>query len=108
MDLNLALRIDKHASTREQPNTDNIEMCERSNRIFDMKDCAPGDTSVAKSDKFHLGQCPETTLEIKEMHKVISMLSIHTLIYVIECIGIGDQGRFSYKDSDKSRLSSML
>ena len=35
-----------------------------------MKDCAPRNTPIAKGDKFHLGQCPETTLEIKEMHKV--------------------------------------
>uniref|UniRef100_UPI0020CAE8FC reverse transcriptase domain-containing protein n=1 Tax=Picosynechococcus sp. (strain ATCC 27264 / PCC 7002 / PR-6) TaxID=32049 RepID=UPI0020CAE8FC len=37
---------------------------------FDMKDCAPRDTPVAKGDKFHLGQCPKTILESKEMHKV--------------------------------------
>ena len=30
------------------------------------------------------------------------------LIYVIECTGIGGQGRFSYKDSDKSHLNYML
>ena len=35
-----------------------------------MKDCALGDTFVAKGDKFHLGQCPMTILKIKEMHKV--------------------------------------
>ncbi|KAL0543783.1 hypothetical protein IC582_018888 [Cucumis melo] len=34
---------------------------------FDMKDCAPEDTSIAKGDKFYLGQCPKTALKIKEM-----------------------------------------
>ena len=37
---------------------------------FGMKDCAPGDTPVAKGDKFHLGQCPKTILESKKMQKV--------------------------------------
>ena len=42
-------------------------------------------------------------------HFACSFHVIHPyLIYVIGCIGIGDQGRFSYKDRDKSRLGSML
>ena len=35
--------------------------------IFGLKNCAPRDTLVAKGVKFHLGQCPNTTLDIKKM-----------------------------------------
>ena len=42
-------------------------------------------------------------------HFACSFHAIHPyLIYVIECIRIDDQGRFSYKDSDKCHLGSML
>ena len=42
-------------------------------------------------------------------HFACSFYAIHPqLIYVIKCIRIGNQGRFSYKDSDKIRLGSML
>ena len=31
---------------------------------FGMHDCKPGDTPVAKGDKFSLGQCPKNNFEI--------------------------------------------
>ena len=34
---------------------------------FDMYDCKPGDTLVAKGDKFSLSQCPKNNFEIQEM-----------------------------------------
>ena len=48
---------------------------------FGMKDCAPGDTLVAKGDKFHLGQCPKTILESKEMQKVPYASAVGSLMY---------------------------
>ena len=38
---------------------------------FGMKNCASGDTPVAKGDKFSLSQCPKNKLEIKEMSFLI-------------------------------------
>ena len=35
-----------------------------------MKDCAPGDTSIAKGDKFSLLQCPRNEIEKKGMKKI--------------------------------------
>ena len=32
---------------------------------FGMKDCAPGDTPIAKGDKFSLLQCPRNEIEKK-------------------------------------------
>ncbi|XP_068666378.1 secreted RxLR effector protein 161-like [Aristolochia californica] len=37
---------------------------------FDMQDSKPGDTPVAKEDKFSLKQCPNNDLERKEMQKI--------------------------------------
>ena len=34
---------------------------------FGMQNSKPGDTPVAKGDKFSLSHCPKTNLEIKEM-----------------------------------------
>ena len=34
---------------------------------FGMQDSKPGDTSVAKGDKFSFNQCPKNNLEVKEM-----------------------------------------
>ncbi|KAA0052009.1 putative transposable element-related protein [Cucumis melo var. makuwa] len=50
-----------------------------------MKDCAPGDTPVAKGDKFYSGQCPKTTLEIKEMQKVSYASAVGSLMYAQIC-----------------------
>ncbi|KAL9256696.1 Retrovirus-related Pol polyprotein from transposon TNT 1-94-like protein [Drosera capensis] len=36
---------------------------------YDMQDCKPGDTHVAKGDKFSLNQCPKNGFETKEMEK---------------------------------------
>ena len=33
---------------------------------FGMQDCKPGDTPVAKGDKFNLDQCPKNDFKIKE------------------------------------------
>ena len=38
---------------------------------YDMQDCRPGDTPVAKGDKFSLSQCPKNDFEEKEMHKIL-------------------------------------
>ena len=37
---------------------------------FGMQDSRPGDTPVAKGDKFSLSQCPKGNLEIQEMQKI--------------------------------------
>ena len=37
---------------------------------FSMKDSKPGDTSIAKGDKFNLKQCPNNDLERIEMQKI--------------------------------------
>ena len=34
---------------------------------FGMHDCKPGDTPLAKKDKFSLSQCPKNNFEIQEM-----------------------------------------
>ena len=52
---------------------------------FGMKDCSPGDTPVAKGDKFSLKQCPKTDLEIKEMQKIPYSSAIGSLMYAQVC-----------------------
>ncbi|RVW23596.1 hypothetical protein CK203_095827 [Vitis vinifera] len=39
---------------------------------FGMSNCAPGDTPVAKGDKFSLHQCPKNELEKKDMERYLS------------------------------------
>ncbi|CAJ2653575.1 unnamed protein product [Trifolium pratense] len=52
---------------------------------FSMKDSKPGDTPVARGDKFILNQCPTTDLEKKEMHKVPYALTVGSLMYAQVC-----------------------
>ena len=46
---------------------------------FNMQNCAPGDTPVAKRDKFSLGQCPKIELERKEMENYPYLTHPHPL-----------------------------
>ena len=52
---------------------------------FGMKDCAPGDTPIAKSDKFSLLQCPRNEIEKKEMGNIPYALAIGSLMYAQVC-----------------------
>ena len=52
---------------------------------FGMKNCASGDTPVAKGDKFSLSQCPKNKLEIKEMEKIPYASAIGSLMYAQVC-----------------------
>ena len=52
---------------------------------FNMQNCAPGDTLVAKGDKFSLGQCPEIELERKEMENYPYSSAIGSLMYAQVC-----------------------
>jgi hypothetical protein len=50
-----------------------------------MKDSKPGDTLVARGDKFSLKQCPTTDLEKEEMHKVPYASVVGSLMYAQVC-----------------------
>ena len=52
---------------------------------FNMQNCAPGDTPVAKGDKFSLGQCPKIELERKEMENYPYSSAIGSLMYAQVC-----------------------
>ena len=52
---------------------------------YGMKDCKPGDTSVAKGDKFSLSQCPKNDLQVKEMQKIPYASAVGSLIYAQVC-----------------------
>ncbi|KAH9782842.1 hypothetical protein KPL71_009093 [Citrus sinensis] len=52
---------------------------------FGMQNSKPGDTLVAKGDKFSLSQCPKTNLEIQEMEKIPYSLAIGSLMYAQIC-----------------------
>ena len=52
---------------------------------FGMQDCKPGDTPVAKGDKFSLKQCPKSDLEIKEMQKIPYASALGSLMYAQVC-----------------------
>ncbi|RDX61700.1 hypothetical protein CR513_60049, partial [Mucuna pruriens] len=49
---------------------------------FDMKDSKPGDTSIAKGDKFSLKQCPNNDLERNEMQKIPYASVVGSLMYL--------------------------
>ena len=46
-----------------------------------MGSCSPGETPVAKGDKFSLSQCPKNDLEIKEMQKIPYASAIGSLMH---------------------------
>ena len=52
---------------------------------FNMQNCAPGNTPVAKGDKFSLGQCPKIDLERKEMENYPYSSAIGSLMYAQVC-----------------------
>lgn len=52
---------------------------------FSMKDSKPGDTPVARGDKFSLKQCHITDLEKEEMHKVPYASAVGSLMYAQVC-----------------------
>ena len=51
-----------------------------------MQDCKPGDTLVAKGDRFSLNQCPKNNFEVKEMQKILYTSVIGSLMYVRVCM----------------------
>ncbi|CAJ2672347.1 unnamed protein product [Trifolium pratense] len=73
---------------------------------FSMKDSKPGDTPVARGDKFSLNQCPTTDLEKKEMHKVPYASAVGSLMYAqsdnLEIIGYSDSDYAGCPDSKRS------
>ena len=52
---------------------------------FGMQNCKPGNTPVAKGDKFSLSQCPKSNLEIQEMQKIPYASAIGSLMYAQVC-----------------------
>ena len=50
-----------------------------------MSNCAPGDTPVAKGDKFSLHQCPKNELEKKDMERFPYASAIGSLMYAQVC-----------------------
>ena len=51
-----------------------------------MQDCKPGDTPVAKGDKFSLNQCPKNDFEVKEIQKIPYALALGSLMYTQVCM----------------------
>ena len=52
---------------------------------FGMSNCSPGDTLMAKSDKFSLHQCPKNELEKKDMERFPYASAIGSLMYAQVC-----------------------
>ncbi|RVW47053.1 Retrovirus-related Pol polyprotein from transposon TNT 1-94 [Vitis vinifera] len=52
---------------------------------FGMSNCAPGDTPVAKGDKFSLHQCPKNELEKKDMERFPYASAVGSLMYAQVC-----------------------
>ncbi|RVW38606.1 Retrovirus-related Pol polyprotein from transposon TNT 1-94 [Vitis vinifera] len=80
---------------------------------FGMSNCAPGDTPVAKGDKFSLHQCPKNELEKKDMERFPYASAVGSLMYAQVCTRldiayiVGMLGRYlsnpeivGYSDSD--------
>ncbi|RDX79919.1 hypothetical protein CR513_39594, partial [Mucuna pruriens] len=53
--------------------------------IFNMKDSKPGNTPIAKGDKFSLKQCPNNDLERNEMQKILYALVVGSLMCAQVC-----------------------
>ena len=49
---------------------------------FGIKDCAPGDTPIAKGEKFNINQCPKNELEQKKMQKFPYASAVESLTYL--------------------------
>ena len=58
---------------------------EKIHKRFDMHDCKPGDTPVAKGDKFNLNQCPKNNFEIQERQQIPYASAIGSLMYAQVC-----------------------
>ena len=52
---------------------------------YDMHDCKPLDTSIAKGDKLSLNKCPKNALEIQEMEKFPYAQVVGSLMYAQVC-----------------------
>ena len=52
---------------------------------YGMQDCKPGNTPVAKGDKFSLNQCPKNDFEEKEMQKIPYSSVVGSLMYAQVC-----------------------
>jgi Reverse transcriptase (RNA-dependent DNA polymerase) len=52
---------------------------------YGMKNFKPGNTPLAKGDKFSLNQCPKTKLEKSEMHQIPYAFLIGSLMYAQVC-----------------------
>ncbi|RVW19330.1 Retrovirus-related Pol polyprotein from transposon TNT 1-94 [Vitis vinifera] len=52
---------------------------------YDMQNSKPGDTPVAKGDKFSLNQCPKNSLESQEMQKIPYASAVGSLMYAQVC-----------------------
>ena len=52
---------------------------------FGMHECKPGDTPMAKGDKFSSSQCPKNNFEIQEMQQIPYALTIGSLMYAQVC-----------------------
>ena len=50
-----------------------------------MHECKPGDTPVAKGDKFSLNQCPKNDFEENEMQKIPYSSAVGSLMYTQFC-----------------------
>ena len=53
---------------------------------FGMQDYKPGDTLVAKGDKFSLNQCQKGNLEVQEMQNIPYACAIWSLMYAQVCM----------------------
>ncbi|KZV29549.1 hypothetical protein F511_00827 [Dorcoceras hygrometricum] len=52
---------------------------------YGMHDCKPGDTPVAKGDKFSLNQCPKNDFEKKEIEKIPYASAVGSLMHAHVC-----------------------
>ena len=53
---------------------------------YDMQDCKPGDTLIAKEDRFSLNQCPKNNFTENEMEKIPYASAIRSLNYAHVCM----------------------
>ncbi|KAL9252624.1 Retrovirus-related Pol polyprotein from transposon TNT 1-94-like protein [Drosera capensis] len=52
---------------------------------YGMQDCKPGDTLIAKGDKFSLNQCPKNGFETKKIEKTPYASAVGSLMYAQVC-----------------------